>query len=218
MTSLPPVELRQPRLSETEEMLAGRLYNTGDPELDAQRHRASALCERFNATPRDDAETRKAILDELLPGHGEGLEVVGNIAFDYGIHTKIGDRVFINFNFTVLDANQVTIGDDVLFGPNVSLLPPMHPLRWQDRNQRRDKNGNLYDYEYSRPITIGRNCWFGGNVTVIGGVSIGEGSVIGAGSVVVHDIPAHCVAVGNPAHVVHEIDESMAAAKQDYAR
>lgn len=44
-----------------------------------------------------------------------------------------------------------------------------------------------------KPIVIGSNCWFGGNVTVIGGVTIGEGCVIGAGSVVTRDIPPHTV-------------------------
>ena len=92
---------------------------------------------------------------------------------------RASERVFANFNFTVLDCCPVTIGDDVLFGPNVSLLPPMHPLRWQDRNVRQAPDGSAYDYEYGKPIVIGSNCWFGGNVTVIGGVTIGEGCVIG---------------------------------------
>ncbi|MDF7641334.1 sugar O-acetyltransferase [Bifidobacterium sp. ESL0784] len=218
MTSKPPVELRTPRKSEREEMLAGNLHNAADPELDRLRNKAAELCERFNSTPRNDRETREAILDELLPNRGEGVEIVGNIAFDYGIHTTIGDRVFINFNFTVLDTNYVTIGDDVLFGPNVSLLPAMHPLRWQDRNLRFTEDGEGYDYEYSKPITIGKNCWFGGNVTVLGGVNIGEGSVIGAGAVVTHNIPANSVAVGNPARVIRTITDDDAAANQDYAQ
>ncbi|NGG37036.1 acetyltransferase [Bifidobacterium bifidum] len=62
------------------------------------------------------------------------------------------------------------------------LLPPMHPIRFQDRNVRRAADGSYYDYEYGKPIVIGSNCWFGGNVTVVGGVTIGEGCVIGAGS------------------------------------
>lgn len=62
------------------------------------------------------------------------------------------------------------------------LLPPMHPIRFQDRNVRRAADGSYYDYEYGKPIVIGSNCWFGGNATVVGGVTIGEGCVIGAGS------------------------------------
>ncbi|MCH9275796.1 sugar O-acetyltransferase [Bifidobacterium amazonense] len=215
---IPPVELRRPRASEREEMLAGNLYNPEDPQLVALREKAGDLCTRFNSLPRGDHATRAAVLDELLPNHGENLAVMGPVFFDYGCHTTIGDRVFMNFNFTCLDCAPVTIGDDVLFGPNVSLLPPMHPIRWQDRNVRRGADGSFYDYEYGKPIVIGSNCWFGGNVTVIGGVTIGDGCVIGAGSVVVKDIPANSVAVGNPARVVRTISDADASVYQEYAR
>ena len=158
-TTMPPVELRMPRASEREEMLAGKLYNSVDPELNALREKAGDLCARFNAASRTDHAARAAILDELLPGHGAGLDVMGPIFFDYGCNITIGERVFANFNFTVLDCCPVTIGDDVLFGPNVSLLPPMHPLRWQDRNVRQAPDGSAYDCEYGKPIVIGSHPW-----------------------------------------------------------
>ncbi|MBT1178035.1 sugar O-acetyltransferase [Bifidobacterium callimiconis] len=199
-------------------MLNGKLYDASDPELDAMRRKAGDLCTKFNGLSRDDTETRAAVLDELLPHHGENLDVMGPVFFDYGCHTTIGDRVFANFNFTVLDCAPVTIGDDVLFGPNVSLLPPMHPLRWQDRNVRKREDGTAYDYEYGKPIVIGSNCWFGGNVTVLGGVTIGDGCVIGAGAVVTKDIPANSVAVGNPARVIKTISDADASELQEYAQ
>lgn len=217
-SAVPPVELRTPRRSELEEMLDGKLYDASDSELDAMRRKAGDLCTHFNATSRHDDATRATILDELLPNHGENLDVMGPVFFDYGCHTRIGDRVFANFNFTVLDCAPVIIGDDVLFGPNVSLLPPMHPLRWQDRNVRTREDGTAYDYEYGEPITIGSNCWFGGNVTVLGGVTIGDGCVIGAGAVVTKDIPANSVAVGNPARVIKTITDKDASVYQDYAK
>ena len=83
-TTMPPVELRMPRASEREEMLAGKLYNSVDPELNALREKAGDLCARFNAASRTDHAARAAILDELLPGHGAGLDVMGPIFFDYG--------------------------------------------------------------------------------------------------------------------------------------
>ena len=56
--------------------------------------------------------------------------------------------------------------------------------------------------EYARPITVGNNVWFGGNVCVLGGVTIGDNVVIGAGSVVTKNIPSNCVAVGNPCKLI----------------
>ena len=217
-TAVPPIEPRTPRRSEREEMLDGRLYDAGDPELTVLRDKAADLCSRFNALPRNATAERDAVLDELLPGHGAHLSMMGPVFFDYGCHTSIGENVFANFNFTVLDAGPVTIGDNVLFGPNVSLLPPMHPIRWQDRNIRRLPDGGMIEYEYALPIKIGSNCWFGGNVTVLGGVTIGDGCVIGAGSVVVKDIPANSVAVGNPARVVRTISNADASVYQEYAQ
>jgi len=58
---------------------------------------------------------------------------------------------------------------------------------------------------YTAPVTIGNNCWIGASVTICPGVTVGDNSVIGAGSVVTKDIPANCIAVGNPCHVVREI-------------
>lgn len=99
------------------------------------------------------------------------------------------------------------IGNDVFIGPNVSLLTPVHPFRFQDRNMYRRADGVYADREYARPITIGDNCWIAGNVTVCGGVTIGSGTVIGAGSVVTHDIPAGVLAAGVPCRVIREITE-----------
>lgn len=57
------------------------------------------------------------------------------------------------------------------------------------------------EWEQALPIVIGNNVWIGGNVVILGGVTIGDNTVIGAGSVVTKDIPANCVAVGNPCKV-----------------
>jgi maltose O-acetyltransferase len=91
-------------------------------------------------------------------------------------------------------------------GPNVSILTPLHPLQWKERNAYRREDGVLTDREYGKPITIEDNCWLGGNVTICGGVTVGHGSVIGAGSVVTRDIPPNSLAFGNPCRVVRKID------------
>ena len=156
---------------------------------------------------RDDPERGK-IVSELVPNMGKRGFVQGPVQFDYGVFTEIGDNFYANFNLTVLDCCKVTIGDNVMIGPNVSILTPVHPLCWQDRNMRFKPDGSPYDLEYAKPITIGSNCWIAGNVTICGGVTIGSGCVIGAGSVVTRDIPENSLAVGNPCRVIREITEA----------
>ena len=68
--------------------------------------------------------------------------------------------------------------------------------------------------EYARPITVGDNVWFGGNVTVLPGVTIGSGAVVGGGSVVSRDVPPNTVAVGNPCRVVKEIFQGEAPQRE----
>jgi maltose O-acetyltransferase len=85
-----------------------------------------------------------------------------------------------------------------MFGPNVSLYTPQHPISPEERN-------GLKGREWAVPISIGSDCWIGGNVVVCPGVKIGDGCTIGAGSVVTKDVPARSVAVGNPARVIKSI-------------
>lgn len=194
-------------MTERKKMLAGMLYDPSDTELAELRKKAHALSTRYNTLTEDDPERGK-IVSELVPNMGKRGFVQGPVQFDYGVFTEIGDNFYANFNLTVLDCCKVTIGDNVMIGPNVSILTPVHPLCWQDRNMRFKPDGSPYDLEYAKPITIGSNCWIAGNVTICGGVTIGSGCVIGAGSVVTRDIPENSLAVGNPCRVIREITEA----------
>ena len=163
----------------------------------------------YNETTEVDSEKRTEILAELMPDRADGVYLQGPIYFDFGKNIKMGRNSYANFNFTALDICEITIGDNVFIGPNVSLLTPLHPLCWQDRNfYFNEKTGNVTDIEYGAPITIGDNCWIAGNVTVCAGVTIGEGCVIGAGSVVTRDIPANSLAFGNPCRVSRRITDA----------
>ncbi len=192
-------------MTEKEKMLAGKIYDPTDAELVFLRQRAHRLCLEYNSLPETD-ERRPEILREL----GiicDSAVFQGPVQFDYGCFTTIGANTFANFNFTCLDCCPVAIGENVFFGPNVSILTPIHPLRWQDRNVYLKSDGTATDREYARPITIGNNCWIAGNVTICGGVTIGEGSVIGAGSVVTRDIPPNSLAAGVPCRVIRRITQ-----------
>lgn len=190
-------------MTEKEKMLAGKIYDSTDSELVALRAKAHRLSKEFNDLLENDGR-RTEILKELGIA-GDAFYLQGPVQFDYGCFTSIGKNSYANFNLTCVDCCPVTIGDNVFIGPNVSLLTPMHPLRWQDRNQYLKADGTATDKEYAKPITIGDNCWLAGNVTVCGGVTIGEGCVIGAGSVVTRDIPANTLAVGVPCRPIREI-------------
>lgn len=194
-------------MTEREKMLSGKLYDPSDGVLAAMRRRAHRLSRDFNDTYEDETERRKLILGELVPGLGTGTDLNSPLFFDYGVFTVFGEYCYANVNLTVLDCCPVTIGNHVFFGPNCSLMTPVHPLLPAERNMRLREDGSVYNLEYARPITIGDSCWLAANVTVCGGAGIGEGTVIGAGSVVTGDIPAGVFAAGNPCRVIRKITE-----------
>lgn len=193
---------------EEERIYAGILYVPGDSELRAIKLKAHNLNTRYNATFEDEVETRAGILAELIGEFGEGSFIQGPIAFHYGKHTKIGKRFFGNFNLTIQDDGPVTIGDDCNFGPNVTIVTPVHPMLPEERKALYDPEGNPKRLCWAKPVHIGNDCWFGANVVVCPGVTIGDNCVIGAGSVVTRDIPSNSFAAGVPCRVIREITEA----------
>lgn len=177
-------------------MIAGDPYFADDPELIAGAERAQRLMREYVEACASSRENAQQVLRELLGSVGEDVSIRPPLAVDYGTQVTVGDRVFANFGLVALDCAPITIGDDTQIGPNVQLLTPTHPL---------DPAERLSKVEAAGPITIGKNVWLGGGVIVLAGVTIGDNSVIGAGSVVVRDIPADVVAVGNPAKVIRQL-------------
>lgn len=194
-------------MTEEEKALNGQLFAPGDPALAAIKCRTHNLNISYNLTFEDESEKRTSILREILGSTGKNCRIQGPIYFHYGRHTSVGDNFFANFNLTIQDDAMVTIGNDCNFGPGVTIVTPVHPLVWQERNQMEDKNGVLKHLCYARPVKIGDNCWLAANVTVCPGVSIGNNCVIGAGSVVTRDIPPDSFAAGNPCRVIRKITE-----------
>lgn len=194
-------------MREEEKIKAGILFCPGDPELRAIKLKTHNLNVDYNTTHEDEVEKRARIISEIVGELGEGGFMQGPIHFHYGNHTKIGKRFFANFNFTVQDDAEVTIGDNCNFGPNVTIVTPLHPMLPEERNTMLTANGEKKRLCYAKPVHIGNNCWFGASVTICPGVTIGDNCVIGAGSVVTRDIPANTFAAGVPCCVIRELTE-----------
>jgi len=181
-----------------ERMVAGEVFRF-DESFAADVRKCRRLLRLINAAPPDQDGERDAWLGELLGAFGERSNIRQPFHCELGFQTYVGDRVFANFGLVCLDTAPITIGDDTQLGPGVQLLAATHPLAPTPRRER---------WESAAPVTIGRNVWLGGAVVVLPGVTIGDDTVVGAGSVVVHDLPAGVLAVGNPARVVRPLTES----------
>lgn len=194
--------------SEEKKIFDGVLFKPGDPELRQIKLRSHNLCSKYSRTFEDETEYRAQLLSQIVGRMGKNVFMQGPIFFHYGTHTTIGDNFFANYNLTIQDDGPVTIGNNVSFGPNVTIVTPMHPLIAEERNCMLDAEGNPSRFCYALPVNIGSNIWFGANVTVCGGVTIGDNCVIGAGSVVTKDIPAGSLAAGVPCRVIRPITEA----------
>lgn len=184
-------------MTEKEKMLAGIAYSAVDTQLLEELNAVKEVIHRYNSISPSATKERLAILKGLL-GYIADDEVIINQPFfcDYGKQISVGRRFFANFNLTILDEAQVTIGDDCFIGPNVSIYTACHSTDPVERNTR---------MEWAEPVTIGDNVWIGGSVTILPGVTIGNNVTIGAGSVVTKDIPDNVVAIGNPCKVIKRL-------------
>lgn len=124
----------------------------------------------------------------------ESVTVFTPLYINYGKNTKIGKNVFINF-CVFLDLCGITIEDNVLIAPKVSLLSEGHPTSVEDRHSLIPK-----------PILIKKNVWIGANATILPGVTIGENSVVAAGAVVSKDVPDNTIVGGIPAKILKQFN------------
>ena len=201
MTISPGTNFDDPRFRDDERTPAQRreagTYYVADDELSALTKRAVRLLSLYEQAHPNDPDIAAYLLAQVLGRVGEGVDIRPPLRVDYGYNISIGDGSWANYGLTVLDVAPVVIGTDVLIGPNCSLYTAIHPT---EPGPRRAK------WESSAPITLEDNVWLGGSVVVCPGVTIGENSIIGAGAVVTRDIPANCIAVGNPARVIKDLD------------
>lgn len=194
-------------MREEEKIKEGILFCPGDPELKDIKLKTHKLNVDYNRTYEDESEKRASILAEIIGELGEGSFIQGPVFFHYGKHTKIGKKFFGNFNLTIQDDAEVTIGNHCDFGPNVTIVTPIHPMLAKERKEILTADGEKKRLCYAKPVHIGNNCWLGASVTICPGVTIGDDCVIGAGSVVTRDIPRGSFAAGVPCKVIRPITE-----------
>jgi acetyltransferase-like isoleucine patch superfamily enzyme len=158
--------------------------------------RAMAITARLNRLTFNDADEVRSLFSELIGKQvDESFLLIPPFYAAGGDEIRVGRNVFVNQNCTFYDLGGLEIGDDVMIGPNVSLITAGHPV---EPSQRRSAT-------IGKPIVIEKNVWIAAGATIIGGVTVGENSVVAAGSVVTRDVPPNTLVAGNPARVIRSI-------------
>lgn len=185
-------------MTEKEKMLNGKPYKAFGEELLGERQQAKEMLFEYNNLRPNEILKRNEIIKRLFGNISDNFFIEPPLRCDYGYNISIGKNFYTNYNCTILDCAKVTIGDNVMFAPNVSLFTAGHPVHYEPRNA---------GLEYAFPIIIGNNVWIGGGVIINPDVIIGDNVVIGSGSVVTKNIPCNSIAVGNPCKVIREITD-----------
>ncbi len=201
MKTIPFENFNSKIMTEKEKMLAGEIYDCGDPELLTRWHYAKQLQLQYNNTDSRDREKLFAILKDLLGTYGKDVWISAPFFVDYGENIHIGNQVEINMNCVFLDCNRITIGDHSGIGPGTHIYTVAHPV---EPSKRLPENSQFWK-SFTAPVTIGSNVWIGGSSVILPGVIIGDNVTIGAGSVVTKSIPSNSVAVGNPCRVIRMV-------------
>lgn len=177
-------------------MIAGEPFWAHGYEMKNIRSKVKPILHKLNVTEYY-TDKFQDVINELCPNSAKDLHLEPPFYCDYGDLIYAEDNVFINSGAVILDGGTVKIGANTLLAPGVHIYTARHPLNIADRKE----------WEDSKPVIIGKDCWIGGHSTILPGVTIGDRSVIGAGSVMTKDIPADSLAIGNPARVVKNLNQ-----------
>ncbi|OOV17609.1 DapH/DapD/GlmU-related protein [Flavobacterium sp. LM4] len=178
-----------------ERLLTGETILPNDSQITRLREKVfavKALLTQINNSSNPEEITQ--ILSRILDKDVRDAVVFTPVYINYGKHITIGKNVFINFDCTFLALGGITIEDDVLIGPKVSLITENHPLNPLERK------GLI-----CKPILIKKNAWIGANATILPGVTIGENAVVAAGAVVSKDVPDNTIFGGIPAKFIKNV-------------
>ncbi|KAM0176433.1 hypothetical protein ACHAPF_004813 [Botrytis cinerea] len=184
-------DIPKPMCDEFKRMISGMNFKacladcTPKFKLNVRRHLL-----KFNDNSINDDDTlddlknrRMAVAKTLLGKLGLDTNIEAPLFCTWGCNTFIGKNVYINRDVSIFDSAPVQIGDRVLIGPGVCICTDAHEVDPVSRKQSQIGS-------YAKPIVIGDDCWIGGRVVIVAGVTIGNGSTVAAGAVVVKDVEA----------------------------
>jgi acetyltransferase-like isoleucine patch superfamily enzyme len=179
-----------------ERLRNGETISSNDPQ--AYKMREASFTTKQLLVQMNNASNPQLIRDLLGQITNSEIDETTTIftpfQINYGKHTQIGKNVFINFDCVFLDLGGITIEDNVLIAPKVSLLTEGHPTSIEERHSLIPK-----------PIHIKKNAWIGANATILPGVTIGENSIVAAGAVVSKDVADNTIVGGVPAKFIKNI-------------
>lgn len=182
-------------MTEKEKRDNGELYYANyNQDLILEMVTAKDICFEYNNISPSNRAKKAQLIKKLFGKVGENTIIESNFWCDYGYNICVGENFYMNHNCVILDGAKVEFGENVFVGPNCGFYTAGHPIDVNLRNQ---------GLECAKPIKVGSNVWFGGNVVVLPGVKIGDNVTIGAGSVVTKDIPSNTIAYGNPCRVIN---------------
>lgn len=174
------------------------VYDPNDADIMNEQFNYLNNMREYNALPYGD-ERAEELLKKCFGKIGKNSFVTPPFYANWGgKHVFVGDCFYSNFCLTLVDDGNIEIGNNVMIGPNVTIITAGHPVSPKCREK---------GLQYNADVKIGNNVWIGAGVNILPGVTIGDNSVIGSGAVVTKDVPANVVAVGNPARILREISE-----------
>jgi acetyltransferase-like isoleucine patch superfamily enzyme len=112
---------------------------------------------------------------------------------------RIGTHCTFNDSLRLVAHKSIVIGDYVIVAAHVSIFDHDHAYTLRDSEL-------IFDEYVQGAVQIGNHVWIGEKATILKGVTIGDNVIIGAGSVVTQNIPANCIAAGNPAKIIRAIE------------
>lgn len=185
-------------MTELDKLQAHKRFVFNDPEIVKIKRHAAHLAQEYSQISEEEPEKQEEMARQILGDAGEDLNIHHGFNFDNGKNIHVGDHFVADYNVTIEDVAEVTIGNNVYVGPNVGIFT-MNMLSTAGARRRHEAR--------VKPVTIGNDVWIGGNATIRPGVKIGDNSIIAAGAIVVHDVPANTMVAGVPAEVVQPLSK-----------